>query len=545
MNGTGFRAVIAAAFLVAAAATHAQDVQRMDQVVQPLVDDKRFMGSVLVARGDQIVFNKAYGAANLEWDIANTATTKYRIGSITKQFTSASILLLEERGKLKLDDPVKKHFAGAPAAWDAVTLKHLLTHTSGIPNFTSFPEFAKIKQFQTPLTDLIASFKDKPLEFVPGEKMVYSNSGYVLLGYVVEKASGMSYADFVQTNIFTPLGMQDSGYDSNSAVIPRRAAGYTRVGETIVNADFVHMSIPHAAGGLYSTTEDLLRWQRGLYGGKLLSAASLTKMTTPFKGDYALGLGVQTDKRKMYSHGGGIEGFNTQLAYYPETQVTVVALSNVNGAAPAEIVTKLGALANGEAIVLTNERKEINVPHDVLARYVGTYALSPQLNAMVTLDGDQLMTQVSGQQRFPAFAESPTRFFMKVVDAQWEFVETDGKVTHVVLYQGGREIKAQRTSDAVASKREITLPVAALEKYVGTYRLRPGFDLVIKLESEQLILHPTGQGTDRLYAETADTFFSKVVDATIQFHRNDQGAVTHLTLNQGQFKGDAQRVSGL
>ncbi|WP_232831411.1 serine hydrolase [Peristeroidobacter agariperforans] len=513
----------------------------MDQIVQHLVDRKQFMGTVLVARADQIVFHKSYGSANLEWDIANTSTTKYRIGSITKQFTSASILLLEERGKLKLDDPIKKHFGEAPAAWDSVTLEHLLTHTSGIPNFTSFPEFDKLKQFPTPVTELMGLFKDKPLEFAPGEKMAYSNSGYVLLGYVIEKASGMSYADFVQANIFTPLGMKDSGYDSNAPIIARRAAGYTRSGESMVNADFVHMSIPHAAGGLYSTTEDLLRWQRQLYGGKLLSAASLAKMTTPFKNDYALGLAVHTGKRKMYSHGGGIEGFNTLLAYYPDTQVSVVALANLNGNAPAEIAAKLGSLAHGDAVVLSHERKEITVPRRVLERYVGTYALSPQLNVMVTLEGDQLMTQVSGQQRVPTFAESQTRFFLKVVDAQWEFVETDGKVTHVILYQGGREIRAKRTSDTVAVKREIPLPVSALKKFVGTYQLRPGFDLVIKLEGEQLILHPTGQGTDRLYAETADTFFSKVVDATIQFHGNPQGEITHLTLNQGQFKGDAHR----
>ncbi len=139
MNRTALRSLIAAAALALAAVAHAQETERMDQLIQPLVDAKQFMGSVLVARGDQIVFNKAYGSANLEWNIANTPTTKYRIGSITKQFTSASILLLEERGKLKLDDPIKKHFTGAPAAWDAVTLKHLLTHTSGIPNFTSFP----------------------------------------------------------------------------------------------------------------------------------------------------------------------------------------------------------------------------------------------------------------------------------------------------------------------------------------------------------------------------------------------------------------------
>ena len=444
MTCTGFRSVIATAALACASIAHAQDAERMNQLVQQLVEAKQFMGSVLVAKGDQIVFNKAYGSANLEWDVANTPTTKYRIGSVTKQFTAASILLLEERGKLKLNDPVKKYFAGAPAAWDGVTLKHLLSHTSGIPNFTSFPEYPKLKQFQTSATELVGLFKDKPLDFAPGEKWNYSNSGYVLLGYIIEKVSGMSYAEFVQANIFTPLGMADSGYDSNGSVITRRAAGYTRSGESMNNADFVHMSVPHAAGGLYSTTEDLLRWQRGLYGGKLLSAASLTKMTTAIKNDYALGLEVQTGKRKMYSHSGGIEGFDAHLAYYPDTQVTVVALSNVNGTAAADIVTKLGALMHGEAVVLTHERKEISVPREVLERYVGTYALSPELDVMVTLDGDQLLTQVSGQQRIPTFAESRTRFFVKVVDAQWEFVETDGKVTHVVLYQGGREIKAPR-----------------------------------------------------------------------------------------------------
>lgn len=536
-----FRSLFAAALLTFALAAHAQESARMDQVVQQLEDAKQFMGSVLVARGDQVVFDKAYGSANLEWSIANTPQTKFRIGSITKQFTGASILLLEERGKLKLDDPIKKHFTGAPAAWDAVTLQHLLTHASGIPNFTSFPEHQKLKQFATSPTEVIAWFKDKALEFTPGEKMVYSNSGYLLLGYVIEKASGMSYGDFVQANIFTPLGLKDSGYDSSAVIIERRAAGYSHSGAAMANAEFVHMSIPHAAGGLYSTTGDLLRWQRGLYGGKLLSAASLSKMTTPFKNDYALGLGVTTGKRKIYNHGGGIEGFNTHLAYYPDTQVTVVALANLNGNAPADLAGKLGALAHGESITLTGERKEISVPREVLQKYVGTYALSPQMNVMVTVEGDQLLTQVSGQQHTPAFAESRTRFFLKVVDAQWEFLESGGKVTHLVLYQGGHEMKAPRSSDTVAVKREITLPPSALEQFVGTYQLRPGFDMIVRLEGQQLMLHPTGQSPDRLYAESPDTFFSKFVDATIQFHRNDQGKVTHLTLNQGQFRGEAQK----
>jgi CubicO group peptidase (beta-lactamase class C family) len=166
----------------------AQNVDaRMDQVVQSYVSNKQFMGTVLVARGDQVVFSKGYGSANLEWAIPNTPQTKFRLGSITKQFTAASILLLEERGKLKTDDPVKKYIPEAPAAWDKMTIFHVLTHTAGIPNFTSFPDYRTSAPFATTPEKLVARFRDKPLEFEPGEKWNYSNSGYVLLGYLIEK----------------------------------------------------------------------------------------------------------------------------------------------------------------------------------------------------------------------------------------------------------------------------------------------------------------------------------------------------------------------
>ena len=185
----------------------------MDQIVTSYVTSGKFMGSVLVARGDQILLNKGYGSANLEWNIPNDPSTKFRLGSLTKQFTAASILLLEERGKLSVSDPVKKYLPDAPAAWDKITLYNLLTHTSGIPSFTGFPDYAESEPFATTPANLVARFRDKPLEFEPGTKWNYSNSGYALLGYLIEKVSGESYADFVQKNIFTPLGMKDSGYD--------------------------------------------------------------------------------------------------------------------------------------------------------------------------------------------------------------------------------------------------------------------------------------------------------------------------------------------
>ncbi len=270
---------------------------RMDQIVQYWVDDHQFMGAVLVARGDKILFKKAYGSANLEWSIPNTTTTRFRIASVTKQFTAAAILLLEERGKLRIEDPIKKYYPDAPAAWDKISLVNLLQHTSGIANYTDEPDMGSwMTQPNTP-AELVKRVRDKPLQFEPGAEMRYSNTGYVLLGIAIEKASGMSYAAFLKQNIFDPLGMKDSGYDENEPIVARRAAGYSQGPTGPINAKYTDMTTPFSAGALYSTVEDLLRWERALFGKKVLSEASLKKMTTPGKNDYAFGLYVSENGR--------------------------------------------------------------------------------------------------------------------------------------------------------------------------------------------------------------------------------------------------------
>jgi len=230
------------------------------------------------------------------------------------------------------------------------------------------------------------------------------------------------------------------------AIIHHRAAGYTPGRGGVENAGFIHMSIPHAAGSLYSTTGDLLRWEQGLFGGKLLSASSLAKMTTPFKNDYAFGLNVRTvSGRKVISHGGGIEGFNTFLAYHPEDKTAVIVLANLNGQAPDQIAEKLMSLAHGEKVQLASERKEVIVSPKVLTDYAGTYELQPGFDIVMTLEGNQLMTQATGQPKVPLFAESDTKFFLKVIDAQVEFFRNDkGVVTHLMLHQGGQDMKAPR-----------------------------------------------------------------------------------------------------
>jgi len=275
-----------------------------------------------------------------------------------------------------------------------------------------------------------------------------------VLGAIIERLTGGSYGDFVTTNFFAPLGMTDSGYDSNTAIIPRRAAGYTAGLAGPLNAGYIHMSVPHAAGALYSTTLDLLKWEQALFGGKVLQPASLQKMTTPFKNDYAFGLVVHTTKegRKVVEHNGGIDGFNTHLAYYPESKITVIVLANLNGQAPAQIGSSLESLAHGDGMPPAAEREitrpdaalpaarthaAVTLPIEKLSRLVGTYDMQGGVTMTIALEGDHLTTQLSGQPAFRIFAESESTFFLRVVDATLEFDRnTSGAVTGVMLRQG-------------------------------------------------------------------------------------------------------------
>jgi len=329
----------ALALLVSTALAIQPDLPRIEKAVQKRVAKGQFMGAVLVARSGRTILSKGYGKANLEWQIPNSSHTRFRIGSVTKQFTAASVLLLEERGKLKIADPISKYLPDAPPAWRPITFFNLLTHTSGIPDLTAFPDFDATEAYPTTPEKLVGRFRDKPLDFPPGTAFKYSNSGYILLGYLIEKITGQTYRQFVQENILGPLGMKSSGYDSNVEIVLQHAEGYASGKSGLVVAGYVDMSIPFAAGGLYSTTEDLLRWEEGLYGGKLLSAASLTKMITPFKEDYAFGVAVDLDARgnRVIWHRGAIEGFSASLIYVPAERLSVIVLSNIEGSAARDI----------------------------------------------------------------------------------------------------------------------------------------------------------------------------------------------------------------
>lgn len=412
-------------------------VPRMRQVIANYVDNKTFMGSVLVAERDKVLLSQGYGFADLERNIPNTPAAKFRIGSITKQFTAACVLLLEERGELKLNDSVKVYLPDAPNTWDKVTLYHLLTHTSGIPNFTGGPQWDAYKLNAHTPDETIALFRNRPLDFVPGEKFAYSNSNYILLGRIIEKVSGISYEQFLQRNILTPLGLSNTGVDHDLPILPERARGYDPHPEGFAPAVSESMTIPYAAGFLYSTTGDLLKWEQGLFGGRILSAASLKKMTTPYKGGYAMGLFVQDAQHHgVITHNGSIEGFDDSLNFYPDKRLTVIVLGNVRNEIPDRLAEQLGKVAYGETVVVTSDRRQVAVSPGVLKDYVGKYR-SPSFGLTIQVEGDHLLSITPNGRKVPLYPESQTKFFIKEFDAQVEFVRDTktNKVTKMLVTQ--------------------------------------------------------------------------------------------------------------
>lgn len=294
------------------------------------------MGAVSVQLHGRTLFEAACGFANAEWEVQNTVDTKFRVASITKNFTAAAVLLLEQNRQLALQDEIGKYVEDLPAPWRTATIHQLLTHTSGIPTYTEAPIRRLDRMGATP-RELLAVVKDKPLQFPHGTKLAYNNTGYVLLGMLIEKVSGMKYADFIRTRLFTPLGMKDSGFDDARHVLARRASGYKRNSQELENAEQVDASVPWSAGGFYSTVRDLVLWGRAILHESILSTGSTERMfriypETLLQGmHYGYGI-VLAERfgRPLYYHGGGITGFSSVLQMYPQDELIIAVLSNMD-----------------------------------------------------------------------------------------------------------------------------------------------------------------------------------------------------------------------
>ena len=296
-----------------------------------------FSGSILVALDDQILLSGGYRYANWELNVPNTSSTIFRLASLTKPFTALAIMMLQERGQVDGDDPICQYIADCPAVWQPITIHHLLTHTSGIPDYAAFPNALREAALNRPVPELIDTFRDQPLDFPPGTRFNYSNSGYVLLGAVIESVSKMSYENFMLNNIFQPLFMDDSGYDNASRIIKNRASGYTIDGRSLENSAVISPSNLYSAGGLYSTVEDLHRWHQALFTDQMVSQSTLDQIFSPqvvtekYGAEYGYGWVVsESQGHRVVWHDGTIPGFTNYFAYYPDDRLDIIILSNLD-----------------------------------------------------------------------------------------------------------------------------------------------------------------------------------------------------------------------
>ncbi|HUF04405.1 MAG TPA: serine hydrolase [Aridibacter sp.] len=454
-NSSMFYAIIFFALLLApsifaqnGSAPPADLSEKVTEYMDAAVKVHGFSGTVMIAKDGKPLVSKGFGMANVELGVPNRPETIFRLGSITKQFTGMSIAMLRESGKLSVDDPICKYFEECPDAWKPITVSHLLAHNSGIPSYTAFPEFARDTIFPTSTDEMYKRVKDRPLDFAPGEKFAYNNSGYFLLGMIIEKVSGKTYETFLQENIFTPLGMKSTGYDISARIIPNRAAGYKKESGKLMNASYLDMSVPYAAGALFSSTEDLLKWDQALYTDKLAKRETLDAIFDTGEAESAYRFGWSVGKRferRAISHGGGIYGFSSSMSRFPEDKVLVIALSNIEGAPSGPIANALAAIYFGEKYEIPAERKAIELDAKVLEKYVGKYQINETIIVSISVEDGKLMADLAGRNKFQLLPETEERFFSKDINLTITFTkDEDGSVNGFLLGQGGGNTPAKK-----------------------------------------------------------------------------------------------------
>ncbi len=400
--------------------------------------------AVIVTDGGQVVYHGARGMADLELGVPLAPDMVFRLGSITKQFTAAAVLLLEERGELAVGDPITEYLPDYPVHGHTITIEHLLTHTSGIFSYTAIPHYM-VSEVRRDLTtaELIDEFKAEEMEFAPGQRWSYSNSGYVLLGAIIERTSGQGYAEFVHRNIFEPLQMASSHYGGHQ-LIPRRANGYRREGEGYVNARYLSMTQPHAAGALLSSAGDLALWNAALDGGQLLSEESRRKLFTGHRlagGEstgYGFGFGVSTLRGSpAIYHGGSIFGFSTFAVRLPEEGVYVAVLQNGSPVNPSRVGRKIAALAIGKPFP---ERQRIEVAAEILERHAGVYRIDDDSSCELIVEDGRLYTRLSGGQRIEAAPYAENAFFYPDSLSHFEIVAgEEGEADRMLMYRDGAD----------------------------------------------------------------------------------------------------------
>ena len=429
-------------------------IARIDSLAKDYMTLKKAPAvSIAVVRGKDTLVMKGYGLASREANRAATASTIYRIGSITKQFTAAGIMREVEQGKISLNDPITKYLPDVPTHGERITVRHLLTHTSGVHNYTDSPEW--VRRWGEAMTPRqIVAFVDKDtLDFAPGTKYSYSNTGYVLLGMILEKVTGQPYATYVQRQFFTPLGLTQTSYCPDRTKDPQFADGYAASSGTVKPAEYLNITQPFSAGALCSTVRDLVKWHRALVDGRVVGARSYLLMTTPdtlisgAKINYGFGLVPgQLSGKRMIGHSGGINGFTTYGMYMPDESLNVIVLSNSDGG-PGPLALNVARVVVGIPVVPMPKPLVATALADSLrARIPGVYDFG-KVVLHVTLEDGRLMAQPDGpgQPKFPLVHLGGLRFGADLDRTLFvTFVNENGRISKAQFTQRGSSLDGTR-----------------------------------------------------------------------------------------------------
>lgn len=501
--------------------------------------------TVLIAKDDKVIYRKAFGMANLELNVSMKPEHVLELASITKQFTGVAILMLMEEGKLSLQDPLSKYIAEYPKG-NEITIHHLIIHTSGIKSYTDIPSFMELARTDMTPIEIINKFKELPMDFDPGERYAYNNSAYILLGYIIEQVSGMSYEDYIQKNIFDKLGMKNSYYGSRSKIIPNRASGYQPSGESYKNADYLSMTIPYAAGSLMSTVDDMFLWNKAIHHNTLISEKSKQLAFTNYtlnngkQINYGYGWGInELAGVATIEHTGGIFGFTTSGIYVPEKNIYAIVLTNDNGKGPETFNLKATAIVLGNPLV---EKPAIALTEAQLQQWTGAYQFEDVVRYITYKEGALYSTREGGQP-FRLIPLSENNFQFEGSFTTYDFSLKNGKKEVLFADRINKSKGIETDKKPEPEKESIMLSTEILTKFEGTYELQPSFHIVVRSENNRIFAQATGQPEFEIFAESENTFFLKVVEAKVTFNKNPDGSIKSLTLFQGGQEMEGKKIN--
>ncbi|MFD2562097.1 serine hydrolase [Aquimarina rubra] len=531
--------------------TKAQNLEKeIDEIVSSMYTLEEPGISILVAKDGKPLYRKAFGKANLELDVPLKPENVFEIGSITKQFTAVAILMLQEQGKLQIEDEITKYIPDYPTNGKKITIHHLLNHTSGIKSYTGMDSFMKSARTDMTPTELIDVFKNEPMDFDPGEEFRYNNSGYILLGYIIEVITGDTYENFIEKNIFEKIGMNSSYYGSMSELIKNRASGYKPEGDNYLNADYLSLTLPYAAGSLMSTVDDLLKWQNAISANTFIKRTSLekaingSKLNNGEEINYGYGWGkVNIQGAKGYAHSGGIFGYTTNGIFLEDENVYVIGLTNCTCKNVGEITMKVAATVIGKPI--PDKKDAIALSVDEAKKWVGAYEFKDNVIRHIMLKEGKLFSLREGEnsREFEIYPMKDGSYIFDDGTISYNFSMTDDGKRQTVFKTADESFTGKGIDKAPPAERKtISVSPDILKGYVGKYELQPNFIIDITVEGNSIYAMATGQPKFEIFAETETLFFLKVVPAEITFNKSDTGTIDSLTLNQGGRKMPAKRI---